>query len=102
MGNQRAMPPVCTTKNASAQSEKVFGFVKTSGACLLSATLCLHSKGKCVFLRRAVKISWEINLGLDVGLEVGLGSPTQFSERSRQRVYYNEQFYFFFGATMEY
>lgn len=68
----------------------------------LSATLSLHRKEKCVFLRRAVKISREINLGLDVGLEVGLGSPTQLSERSRQRVYYNEQFYFFFGATREY
>lgn len=64
--------------------------------------LCLHSKEECVFLRRAVKISREINLGLDVGLEVGLGSPTQLSECSRQRVFYNEPFYFLFGATVEY
>lgn len=64
--------------------------------------LCSHSKEKHVFLRRAVKISQEINLGLDVGLEVGLGSPTQLSERSRRREFYNEPFYFLFCATAEY
>jgi len=68
----------------------------------LSATLCLHSNEKRVFLGRAVKISQGINLGLDVGFEVGLGSPTQLSKRSRRRVFYNEPFYFLFGATMEY
>lgn len=49
-----------------------------------------------------MKISQEINLGLDVGLEVGLGSPTQLSERSRWRVFYNGPFYFLLGATVEY
>lgn len=68
----------------------------------LSTVFCLHSKEQYVFLRRAVKISQETNLGLDVGLEVGLGSPTQLSEHSRRRVFYNEPIYFFFGATMEY
>jgi len=52
-------------------------------------------------LRRAVKVSREINLGLDVGLELGLGSPTQRCEYSQQHVFYNETLHFLFGVTME-
>lgn len=62
----------------------------------------LAQQGKVCVSAKSVKISREINLGLDLGLEVGLGSPTQLFERSRQCVFYNEPFYFLFGATVEY
>lgn len=62
----------------------------------------LAQPGKVCVSEKSVKISQEINLGLDLGLEVGLGSPTQLFEHSRQRVFYNEPVYFLFGATVEY
>lgn len=62
-------------------------------------SVCMGRRSMC--LRRAVKVSREINLGLDVGLELGLGSPTQRCEYSQQHVFYNETLHFLFGVTME-
>lgn len=88
--------PVCDTKPSV---RRCLGWHSLVEDVWVLCSVCMGRRSMC--LRRAVKVSREINLGLDVGLELGLGSPTQRCEYLQQHVFYNETLYFLFGVTME-